>query len=81
LRSIGELIRMESRHNETRLKALFADIDAMKLQLDALPRVVAEMIAAAPPRRRKKVNLGVAPGHPLSWLSKTASPRVVAAEI
>jgi hypothetical protein len=69
VRGIGEAIRMESRLNESRFKALFADIDAIKGKLDeidgvkrrlaaiegqieALPRVIAEMMA--PRRKRKK---------------------------
>jgi hypothetical protein len=51
MKGISELIRMESRLNETRFKALFADIDAIKRQLEALPRAIAETIA---PKRRKR---------------------------
>ena len=52
LRGIGEIMRMESRLNASPFSALFAEIDTIKRQLEALPRTIAEMIAPKP--RRKK---------------------------
>jgi len=44
LRGIGEIIRMESRLNASRFNALFAEIDTIKRQLEALPRTIAEYV-------------------------------------
>jgi hypothetical protein len=60
LQAMGELIRMESRLNESRFKAgfkaLFTEIDGMKRRfnelerkIDALPCLIAEMIAGTKP--------------------------------
>ena len=42
MRGTGEIIRMESR--ASRFNALFAEIDSIKRQLEALPRTIAEYV-------------------------------------
>ena len=45
VRAIPEILDLQSRVNESRFAALFAELDVIKREVRALPRVLAEMLA------------------------------------
>jgi hypothetical protein len=45
VRSIPEILDLQSRVNESRFSAVFAELDVIKREVRALPRILAEMLA------------------------------------
>ncbi len=45
VRSLPEILDLQARVNESRFAALFAELDIIKREVRALPRILAEMLA------------------------------------
>lgn len=45
MKSIPEILDLHARVNESRFSALFAELDTIKREVRALPRILAEMLA------------------------------------
>jgi chromosome segregation ATPase len=45
VKTIPEILDLQARVNESRFSALFAELDTIKREVRALPRIVAELLA------------------------------------